>query len=722
MARRKEISIASIYHSLWTIDMLDQAFVQLATYKGWSNDLGIITKPPTSAEQDGREWNHWLDNTANRLRMEVEPTHITYQKTMFFIERGGPAIIKLPSPPDIFGTDQRSRFLVLLTYHRRQAVILGSDGQQYRLSPDTVKSVIWYSQEAEIQAEVSKKVGELAEIGREDQLVATIRQARLAHLATDQCWLMRLDPSVPIIKKIQNLGLDQLLVVNTILQILYFGFTMGAWVLVEKIYDHGEIRWAWLIATCLILITSGVFMMPRQWLDRMYSTPLSSQLLKQHLFYGVLQLDLEEIRLKGLGQFLAWVLQSNAIERGGIMGGSMILFNLISLLVIDGMLFLTGTTLLCVLLLLWLILTLLIIWRITHHYIQLDLHYSAMNNNFLERIQGHRTRLVQEKEWFEADDKDIATYIPLVSRYEDWMVRFITLIPTGWVFIGLSVTIFMLIFTETPITNYGVIFAALLFGQEQFKQISIPFNEFVKAYSATVAIDPILKAAGRSTESASPEATLTQSLNGKEEREVNIIEGRNLTFRYHAGGRLILDSCNFKIKRGSRILLEGPSGGGKSTLASLLVGLNEPSSGLLLLQGLDRHTLSSYGWRQQVIAAPQFHENHIMSSSLAFNLLMGRQWPPNSADLTEAETICRELGLAELLDSMPLGLMQPVGERGWQLSHGERSRVYIARALLQQAKVVILDESFASLDPENMRIALETVLKRTDTLLVIAHP
>ena len=91
-----------------------------------------------------------------------------------------------------------------------------------------------------------------------------------------------------------------------------------------------------------------------------------------------------------------------------------------------------------------------------------------MNNNFLERIQGDRTRLVQEKEWFEADEKDIATYIPLVSRYEDWMVRFITLIPTGWVFIGLSVTIFMLIFTETPITNYGVIFAALLFGQEQF--------------------------------------------------------------------------------------------------------------------------------------------------------------------------------------------------------------------------------------------------------------
>ena len=62
-----------------------------------------------------------------------------------------------------------------------------------------------------------------------------------------------------------------------------------------------------------------------------------------------------------------------------------------------------------------------------------------------------------------------------------------------------------------------------------------------------------------------------------------------------------------------------------------------------------------------------------------------------------------------------------VGESGWQLSHGERSRLYIARALLQRADVIVLDESFAALDPENLRRCLTCVLNRAPTLLVIAH-
>jgi ABC-type multidrug transport system fused ATPase/permease subunit len=63
-----------------------------------------------------------------------------------------------------------------------------------------------------------------------------------------------------------------------------------------------------------------------------------------------------------------------------------------------------------------------------------------------------------------------------------------------------------------------------------------------------------------------------------------------------------------------------------------------------------------------------------------------------------------------------------VGEGGWQLSHGERSRVYVARALLQKADLVILDESFAALDPENLKEALECTLRHAETLMVIAHP
>ena len=123
-----------------------------------------------------------------------------------------------------------------------------------------------------------------------------------------------------------------------------------------------------------------------------------------------------------------------------------------------------------------------------------------------------------------------------------------------------------------------------------------------------------------------------------------------------------------------------------------------------------------------MVAAPQFHENHVFTGSFAFNLLLGRRWPPRAEDLREAEAVCRELGLGELLERMPGGLWQIVGETGWQLSHGERSRLFVARALLQDADVVVLDESFAALDPETLRQALPCVLERARTLLMIAHP
>jgi len=90
--------------------------------------------------------------------------------------------------------------------------------------------------------------------------------------------------------------------------------------------------------------------------------------------------------------------------------------------------------------------------------------------------------------------------------------------------------------------------------------------------------------------------------------------------------------------------------------------------------------------------------------------------------LREATDICHELGLGPLLEKMPAGMVQVVGETGWQLSHGERSRLYIARALLQRADVLVFDESFAALDPENVRLALDCVLRRAPTVLVIAHP
>lgn len=194
-----------------------------------------------------------------------------------------------------------------------------------------------------------------------------------------------------------------------------------------------------------------------------------------------------------------------------------------------------------------------------------------------------------------------------------------------------------------------------------------------------------------------------------------------MTYRYPGAATATLRSAAIRIGHGERILLEGASGGGKSTLAAVLTGLRRPDAGLVLLEGLDRATLGA-GWHERATGAPQFHENHIFSGTLGFNLLMGRGWPAAEADLQAARALCEELGLADLLERMPSGLMQMVGETGWQLSHGERSRIFLARALLQDAPLTIMDESFAALDPQTLRRCLQCAMRRARTLVVIAHP
>src|SRR6202030_4557538 len=95
----------------------------------------------------------------------------------------------------------------------------------------------------------------------------------------------------------------------------------------------------------------------------------------------------------------------------------------------------------------------------------------------------------------------------------------------------------------------------------------------------------------------------------------------------------VLRGCNLRIYTGDRLVLEGPSGGGKSTLVSILAGLREPDSGELLMDGFDLRTLGSQRWRQHIAAAPQFHENYVLTETFAFNLFMGRRGNLRPRDL-----------------------------------------------------------------------------------------
>jgi ATP-binding cassette subfamily B protein len=262
----------------------------------------------------------------------------------------------------------------------------------------------------------------------------------------------------------------------------------------------------------------------------------------------------------------------------------------------------------------------------------------------------------------------------------------------------------------------GVALGGVLLAWQSLARLGPALLQLPDAANAWARVGPLFRAAERREPPGAWEAR------GGAGEGTAVLEATGVEFAHPGRSAPVLRDVSLRLRRGDRVLLQGPSGAGKSTLAAVLSGLREPGAGSLLLGGLDRWTVGAAEWRGRVAQAPQFHENHVLTGTLAFNLLMGRRWPAPPADLAEAESLCRELGLGPLLERMPSGMMQMVGEGGWQLSHGERSRVYLARALLQGGDALVLDESFAALDPETLAVAWRVAEARAPALLVIAHP
>jgi ATP-binding cassette subfamily B protein len=303
----------------------------------------------------------------------------------------------------------------------------------------------------------------------------------------------------------------------------------------------------------------------------------------------------------------------------------------------------------------------------------------------------------------------------------------LAVMPRGWMIVGLLGLAPAFIEGTGSAVGLAIGLGGMLLANRALSGISGGLSALSSAAVSWAQVGTLFKAA---TEQASNEPfQTTVQIEGQVHHQGDavaqparvLVDAHQLDFSYPQSSEKVLNGLDLQIKHGERILLVGTSGGGKSTLARLLVGLHTPDAGLLLLNGLDRHTLGE-SWHQFATEAPQFHDNHILSGTLGFNLLMGRQWPASAQDLQEAADMCEELGLGELLRRMPSGMTQMVGETGWQLSHGERSRIFLARALLQNAQLTILDESFAALDPQTLEKCLTCVLARARTLMVIAHP
>jgi ATP-binding cassette subfamily B protein len=703
----------------WRAEQLPEGLEQLARHSGLPASAGR-GMAAVSSDGQGRivEW------AAARLGLEAAPVEAEYAELGSFLEQSPPLIVR-----------RGERYFLL----GRGLAVLCGDGRSEKPRRDELVGLLG----EEIAAEARPGVERVLE--RADLRGAARERARQALLGevlhgkrVGGCWLLR--PGVGVMKASTAdtavapapratavstvwtaAGLRRWLAGFVGGMVGEYVFWLSSWWLLGWLSLGGRFDSGWLAAWVLLLFST----VPCRLIATLSAGQLAVRggaLFKQHLLAATLHKGGDEVRRQGVGQVLGRVLEAETIEthlqEGAQLLGTGSLEALLALFVLTmAGLSVGGPGWLPAGLL---VLTLLGQVALTRRYLQRRREWTRrrldLTHELVERMVGHRTRLAQQPRdgWHEEEDRDLVRYLESSRRQDRLGTALLVVGPRGFLVLGLLGLGAAFMAGAAPV-SLAVAVGGVVLANRAFRFLAEAAERLATAWLAWEHVRDLARGSGGAGPASLPGGTETAQ--GK-----TVMEVRNIVYTYPGRPAPVLDGVSLRIRAGERLLIEGPSGSGKSTLAAILAGVRQPQAGLVLLGGLGREVVGEDGWRSRVVIAPPFHDNHILQGTLAFNLLMGRGWPPAEADLREAERICRGLELGPLLEQMPGGLLQLVGETGWQLSHGERSRVFLARALLQGAEVLILDESFAALDPPTLERALRFVRQEAKTLIVIAHP
>ncbi len=256
-------------------------------------------------------------------------------------------------------------------------------------------------------------------------------------------------------------------------------------------------------------------------------------------------------------------------------------------------------------------------------------------------------------------------------------------------------------------TNIGIVVAFIQYAQ-RFRG---PINNIVSMYDS---LQGALAALERIYE-------ILDSEEEKEEgAEIEKLEGNvvleNVWFEYERGIS-VLRNINLVIPAGTRLALVGRTGAGKTTLVGLIMRFYDPTRGRILYDNIDGRTIRRSSLRRRIAYVPQ--ETYLFTGTILENILVAK---PN-ASREEVEAVCKELGIHEFIMHLPKGYDTPTGEAGKLLSVGEKQLISIARAMLKNPDIVILDEALSSVDPKTEGIVQRALLHlmKGRTSIIVAH-
>lgn len=200
---------------------------------------------------------------------------------------------------------------------------------------------------------------------------------------------------------------------------------------------------------------------------------------------------------------------------------------------------------------------------------------------------------------------------------------------------------------------------------------------------------------------------------------VDQIQLRSLSYHYYTNAPWIIKDLDLTIKAGSCIGFIGVTGCGKSTLMDIIMGLLAPSSGAVLVDGVEVTSTNVRCWHQNIAHVPQ--DIFLVDSSVAENIALGKR--VEGLDYERVKFVAQQAMIAEAIESWPQGYNTVVGERGVRLSGGQRQRLGIARALYNDPSIIIFDEATSALDSKTEEDVMQSIARLNDklTILIVAH-
>ena len=353
-----------------------------------------------------------------------------------------------------------------------------------------------------------------------------------------------------------------------------------------------------------------------------------------------------------------------------------------------------------------------ILHKMSNKYLAMDSHLAAFDQ---ETLDGHKVIAAfnQKQFWVERFQKRNQQFYQYSKKY-----NLVSVSSDGFLSIVSNITTFLVLFVSLSFFSQqqlaaGTVILLTAYSFSVFKKMNGISNIWMNLQRGLAAADRlqlILKLKANIVEIANPYDPPINQVRGA-------VEFKHVTFSYAADKKPALKNLNLKIKPGQSVAIVGPTGAGKTTFVNLIARLYDPDKGRVLVDGVDVKNWELDNLRSKI--------GYLIQDTFLFEdtILNNLRYNNPAVTQKQASAVFKQLGASSLIKQLPQGLMTKINSQGNNLSAGQRQIVALARVLLRQPKVLILDEATAKIDTKSEKMIQTAIEKSTQriTSFIIAH-